>query len=109
MDGQLTFKGAVICPGIGVGRVVFIDTETVVPRRTIGAAEIAGEQQRYSAAAETARLHVRDHVRATHHVMADEIREAIASTNLSAPGVSREMERGADHRCCTRGYPRSAT
>ena len=67
MADQLILNGTVICPGIGIGRVVLIDTETVVPKRTIDAVEIAGEQERYTAAAETARQHVREHVRATHH------------------------------------------
>lgn len=67
MAEELILEGTALCPGIGIGRVVFIDTETVVPKRTIDAAEVPGEQERYSGAAEAARRHVRDHVRATHH------------------------------------------
>lgn len=67
MHEQITLNGTVICPGIGLGQVVFVDTEVAVPQRQIAAADVAVEQERYTQAAGAALQRVREHVKATHH------------------------------------------
>ena len=63
----MLLTGSVICPGIGIGRVVVVDTGVVVPRRRIADADVVAEQNRYTQGAEESRQRVRDHVKATYH------------------------------------------
>ena len=64
--GEVVLRGSPICPGIGIGRVHLADFDLAVPHGQIAPQQVAAEQQRYTAAAQTTKSRLRDHVAAVH-------------------------------------------
>ena len=72
---EVMLRGSPICPGIGIGRAHLVDLDLPIPRGELDPRQVAPEQQRYTAAVETAKDRMRDHVAAVH---GNPIREAKA-------------------------------
>lgn len=81
MNEQITIPGVVICPGIGIGQVMLVDTAVDVPKQKIPDDQIHHEQKRYRKAADAARQHVLEHIKATHHDLSEESAAIIAAHN----------------------------
>ncbi len=64
---EVVLTGSVICPGIGIGRVEFVDIAGSVPHRELIPEAVRKEQTRYSYAVEAARRQVREHMKAIQH------------------------------------------
>jgi len=60
--GEVTLRGAPICPGIGVGPVHWVDVGLAVTPDEIDPPQVATEQQRYTDAVETTKSRLRDHL-----------------------------------------------
>ena len=63
---EIKLKGTTICPGIGIGQVLVLDIEFIIPRNEIHEAQVQSEQQRYSKAVKLVTEHLREHIEEAH-------------------------------------------
>ena len=63
---EVVLLGVSICPGIGIGRVHMIDPDVPINSADITLEQIGAEKERYTAAVNTTKHHLREHVATVH-------------------------------------------